>query len=181
MNIFMCSASPTLCAQALDDKRLNKMTVETGQILSTTMHWYYDTYKVVLPPPYKRAYPNHPCCVWARLPENYHWLCLYLKELGLEYKYRFGKDHATLQHIKAFESIIPDIKNDGPSNVTNPTCFSAFAPFSGYAEFKCQWTLNFKWRNDKRPPTWTKRGKPAWANFERPLEAAHKHYNNLNK
>jgi hypothetical protein len=104
-----------------------------------------------------------------------------LKELGLEYKYRFGKDHATLQHIKAFESIIPDIKNDGPSNVTNPTCFSAFAPFSGYAEFKCQWTLNFKWRNDKRPPTWTKRGKPAWANFERPLEAAHKHYNNLNK
>jgi len=175
----MCSPDPKLCAQALDDKRLNKMTVETGQILSTTMHWYSDTH--VLPPPYKRAYPNHPCCVWAKLPENYHWLCLYLKELGFEYKYRFGKDHATLQYIDAFKSIIPDIKNDGPSNVTNPTCFAPGAPFSGSPEFKCQWTLNIKWTYDKHTPTWTKRNKPAWTTFERPLEAAHRHYNKLTK
>jgi hypothetical protein len=93
MNIFVVDQDTYKSAQALDDLRLNKMIVETAQILSTAMHLrgYAGIDRI-----YKPTHQNHPCCVWAReSSENYKWLLLYFCDLIEVRNNRTGKRHKT--------------------------------------------------------------------------------------
>ena len=62
MNIFVISQNPDECAQALDDLRLNKMILETAQLLSTAIRFHGYTGNLA----YKATHINHPCSIWAR-------------------------------------------------------------------------------------------------------------------
>jgi len=62
MNIFVVSPDTMECAKALDDLRLNKMIIETAQLLSTAMRVQGYTGNDI----YKSTHVNHPCAVWAR-------------------------------------------------------------------------------------------------------------------
>tara|TARA_Y100000385_G_C13089564_1_gene638069 strand:+ start:1520 stop:2143 length:624 start_codon:yes stop_codon:yes gene_type:complete len=105
MNIFYFYDCPVKSAEAQPDKMLVKMPLETAQMLCTAHREldgdeYAD--KVGL---YKRAYWNHPCTVWARASKgNYEWLYAHFLALGMEYAYRYKREHASITKLgKALE------------------------------------------------------------------------------
>jgi len=113
MNIFYFYDCPVLSAQAQPDKMLVKMPLETAQMLCTAHREldgddYADEVGL-----YKRAYWNHPCTVWAReCLGNYKWLYDHFIALGNEYKYRYGREHASI--IKLSKPLQRE-----PSNITD--------------------------------------------------------------
>lgn len=156
MNIFVVDPDSWVCAEALDDLRLNKMIIETAQLLSTAM-WQQGC------PPcdiYKSTHVNHPCAVWARASsENYSWLLLYMSNLVEQRYERTGKYHAS---YRIFNTLCggPKLMPQGPLTPW-PNC----TPFKHIEDVHEAYklTLKDKWAKDKRPPKWTNKNKPSWA------------------
>jgi hypothetical protein len=114
MNIFMTDECPVKSAVNLCDKHVNKMLLESTQMLSTA-HRILDHDRVVKKPSrsgktmldhyeledyeaeliyYKVAHKNHPCNIWLRESDkNYRWLWDHTRTLCQEYTYRYGKHH----------------------------------------------------------------------------------------
>lgn len=155
MNIFVISPNTTECAQALDDLRLNKMIIETAQLLSTAMRVHGYTGNLV----YATSHLNHPCAVWAReTNSNYQWLVAYLEDLVMERKARTSKHHKTYDKVhilKQGASLIPTGKL-----TPWPNCTPNKHIEDVHEAYKI--TLRDKWANDKRPPKWTFAKKPTW-------------------
>jgi len=116
MNIFFVDSNPINAAQALVDRHIVKMVLETSQLLSTAhrildgapvlvMLRNPDTGKTrkktvwILPDArndimYNATHVNHPSAIWCRESvENYTWLSDHLFALCNEYTYRYGKVH----------------------------------------------------------------------------------------
>ena len=111
MNIFYTHPCPKQAARHLCMIHVNKMIIESAQMLSAAHHTLDDS---CLPSLCKLAYPQHPCTVWVRSGAlNYIWLLEHLKELGRIYKGYRGKHHATINNrLKALNILplnIPDI------------------------------------------------------------------------
>ena len=152
MNLFITSEDPGACARALDDRRLRKSILETAQMLNTVLglHFYMPTHK------------RHPCTLWVR--DNARWTTAFGVALHTEYVVRFEKRHASNQIIEhcdtrfCLERVIRPLlfvvvgDDEGPRRISEP--------FSAYRDI-----LNRKWRTDRVPPHWTKRGPPSWASF----------------
>ena len=86
MNIFAVNKDPKIAAQELCDKHVVKMILESAQMLCAV----YDKGTA----PYKRAYYNHPCTIWAReSQENYEWLLDHANAMCQEYTKRYGRVH----------------------------------------------------------------------------------------
>ena len=155
MNIFVIDPDTTKCAQALDDLRLNKMIVETAQLLSAAMHarGYKGT------DIYKSTHVNHPCAIWAReTSANYNWLLLYMNALVKERQIRTGKGHKSYD---IFNTLCGGTKLMPIGKLTQwPNC----TPHKDMPLLEAyQLTLSEKWLVDKRPAKWTKRTMPVWA------------------
>ena len=152
MNIFVPYADSKKCAEALDDLRLNKMILETAQLLSTAaiFHGYVGDI-------YKSTHLNHPCSVWTReTRENYNWLFIHMQDLVDEKFYRTGKIHGSV-------SIFGDLCSAANYIPYGPqTPFANCTPHKSihdvHLAYRC--TLTDKWAADKRPPKWTKRQRP---------------------
>jgi hypothetical protein len=155
LNIFVVDPDTTKSAQALDDLRLNKMIIETGQLLSTAMRAQgYQGNDI-----YKSTHINHPCAIWARTSsENYKWLLLYMSDCVEEWQVRFNKNHNS---YRIFNDLCggPKLMPQGPlTPFANCTPYKDMGTFDAY-----KLTLIDKWAKDKRPPRWTNRNKPTWA------------------
>jgi len=170
MNIFLVNKNPYVCAQALCDLRLNKMILETGQMLCTAYRHYFPDLAQQLDIAnnlYKATHENHPCNVWLRQNiHNYIWLIEYFEALDKERFYRCSKFHLTysklgvtltmpINHIPFSEDLN---FNFDCSNIYTEHLFPGEGVFGNYKH-----CLVNKWLNDKRKPTWTKRGKPDFA------------------
>ena len=112
MNIFVTSPDPVASAQALPDKHIVKMPLETCQMLSIvgSEKWghgfgrlpkksggFYATDK--------GAFRNHPCTIWAQ--QRWSWLIRHGLALCDEYTYRYGKIHSCEKTILHAEKIFP--------------------------------------------------------------------------
>ncbi len=114
MNIFLTSRYPIDCARDLDDLRLNKMILETGQMLCTAYvdlaakHGWQPTFDDI----YKPTHVNHPCSVWLRKAiNNYAWGLQLFTCLAEERLNRIGEMHLT--YIKLFDNLVmPEIVSD---------------------------------------------------------------------
>ena len=62
MNIFVTSNCPKLSAQALDNKRVVKMVLETAQLLSTAI---FINSTITYDNLYKPTHVKHPCTIWT--------------------------------------------------------------------------------------------------------------------
>ena len=112
MNLFVLSDCPFEAAKSHCDVHVNKMIIETAQMLSTAHRllegkmfielskggsrlkkWDHPTLHSLL---YKSTHYNHPSAVWIReTSNNYNWAYNLFKGLCNEYTARRGKVHAT--------------------------------------------------------------------------------------
>lgn len=154
MNIFVIDQDTTKCAQALDDLRLNKMIIETAQILSTAMRECGYVGNDI----YKSTHRNHPCTVWAReSSENFRWLLIYMSDLVEERYRRTGKHHKSYE---IFNTLCGGTKlmPTGPlTPFVNCTPHKDIPTIEAY-----RLTLTEKWANDKKAPTWKNSSRPIW-------------------
>lgn len=93
MNIFILDNNPALAAQAHADIHVNKMILESAQMLCT-----------VYGGPYRPTHKNHPCTLWvAKSEANAAWLKELAYYLNEEAKLRYGKstDHKSWEVIAA--------------------------------------------------------------------------------
>ena len=93
MNIFAVDKDPKISAQQLCDKHVVKMILESAQMLCSA----YPNGDA----PYKRAFYNHPCTIWAReSQENYEWLLTHAYAMCQEYTRRYRKVHKSIDAIE---------------------------------------------------------------------------------
>lgn len=179
MNIFILDKDPITSAQLQCDKHVVKMIVESAQMLSTahrmldgTMerrpsksgkmmvkYWKLDDEREnVL---YKAVHTGHPCTVWTmESNNNYNWHYVHFVALCDEYKYRYGKTHAT-------DTLLRDALKTPPRNIpityktpfklamqSNPECMFD-DPVKSYRAF-------YQTKQDRFKMVWTKREVPSW-------------------
>ena len=154
MNIFAVHEDPIVAAQMLCDRHVVKMTLETAQMLCTTLHDYS-----IPSIPYKRTHAKHPCTIWAmRNQSNFGWLVNHGLALGAEYTRRYGKTHKSARVI-AFCSAWKGLLLDGertpfaqamPAQYKNPSCgVSAYRAY--YRGDKAGFAT---WKAPSSPPDW---------------------------
>lgn len=162
MNIFVTDPSPILSAEALDDKRVNKMILESTQLLCNALRFYGCDENWL----YKPTHKNHPCSVWAK-ENNKNWIWLYdhtgdLFDEFCKIKLR-EKDHGC---YSVWYKLLDHYNYIPKSNFMTPFA-QCITPYEGmidhgnvYDNYKHY--MVHKWNNDKRKPTWGNRNLPNW-------------------
>lgn len=156
MNIFVTSKCPVESAQFLDTKRVNKMILESAQMLSTAMreHGYIND------DIYKTTHKNHPSNIWVRTTRaNYQWLLDHFKALAETYYARRGKWH------KSYRELYMKLSEGAkyiPEGELTPFANCAANKDKG-VDYKhisdtihaYQLYLNDRWDTDIREPVWS--------------------------
>lgn len=160
MNIFLTSFNPSVAAAHLDDLRLNKMILETAQLLSNAYRILFGDHQSL----YKKTHSKHPCSLWAcKHIDNYSWLVEYFNALAQE---KYKRDTAAnkrpepkfhMSWVQLFEIFNAKCKPNCPTPTFDFNCtdFKTLEVRQAY-----QKQLNKKWENDLRPPTWTGSQRP---------------------
>lgn len=165
MNIFVTNNCPTLSAQALDNKRVVKMVLETAQLLCTAIFINSNiTYDGI----YKPTHLKHPCTIWAaETIENWDWLLQHFVSLCEEYSFRYYKQHSSEKILPYLLKYRADIKSGAMTAFVNCTRSETIPIDLRHIEDTCvayQQYLIAKWRSDKSPPKWINREPPLWYN-----------------
>lgn len=106
MNIFVSDQCPIKSAHNLPNILVNKMIIESAQMLSTAHHSLDD-----IQVGYKPTHHNHPSAVWCRSTSaNYQWLYAHFKALCSEYTFRTGKIHKTSELLSVLDKLPCNIK-----------------------------------------------------------------------
>jgi len=97
MNVFALDAEPALAARAHCDKHVNKMILESVQILNTSLHQEgHDDLAF-----YGATHKNHPCVLWAAESwDNFQWLVKLTHHLNREWQLRFDHDEHHTSYYK---------------------------------------------------------------------------------
>lgn len=166
MNIFYTNANPELAARDLDDVRLNKMILETAQIISTVFRSLGSDHVAL----YKSTHENHPCTLWAgQTRANLDWLIKYLQALHNEWRFRrddpFGVHHTHKSGamVALFRQQFRRWSPEGEGWTEPPNC-SRYPDHTNLIQ-AYRHTLAAKWLEDvgkDRAPTWNVRGRPLW-------------------
>ena len=158
MNIFYCDESPYKSAQALCDKHIVKMPVETAQILST-----------VTGVGYKPTHRKHPCVLWAGASlGNFLWLVEHGFWLCCEYSHRYQRRHASHKVIELCAA--KSITFPSSNFYTPPRCWGEFNP--GPVDVITGYRMYLQWKHDNGKPVhkYTRQEPPSWLNTRPPLQ-----------
>lgn len=156
MNLFATSPDPRACAEALDDKRVVKMVLETAQLLNNAMVHHGQ------PGVYKPTHQKHPCSIWVSANwANYAWAMMHFEALLREYTHRYGKTHKCAEHLDAFRSFSAHMPASATGRDPFPNCTAAYKHVADVHE-AYKYHLLDKWNNDVHPPRWTKSSMPRW-------------------
>jgi len=158
MNYFYVEEDPTSAAQALCDKHVVKMILETAQMLSTA-HRLLETPQADFV--YKVAHSNHPCTKWLRSSRAaYKYGLEYLEAMLAEYTHRYGKIHKTereiLPYLRQVPEALPDIPWEDP-----PQCFGDHQECRREDVVEA-YRSYYRVRRNEIDMRWTKREEPAW-------------------
>ena len=170
MNIFAVDNNPVVAARSLCDRHVNKMSIETAQLLSSAL-LLHECPESKLPltkagKPYKGGHLNHPATLWCgETQNNYRWLCLHGLALTTEFKKRYNKTHACRKPIQQMCGLLSHI----PKGELTP--FPRIISKESYPELhdEKQWgsvVLAYrtyymldkqgfaKWTGNRKPPAW---------------------------
>ena len=176
MNIFYVSHDPMDAAQALVDKHVVKMILESAQLLSTAhrvldgvetegqsksgrkaRRWkLFDAREDII---YQATHINHPSAVWCRTSvRNYDWLVDHFYALMREYTHRYNKEHKCYGEISYMLQSPPhNLKawdwTEMPSCMA-PEYIISEEPLTNYRNYYILGKSNLhKWTN-RQPPEW---------------------------
>lgn len=160
MNIFATDKSPVVSAQNLPDILVNKMTLESAQLLSTA-HIVIDGTDTT----YKKTHENHPSAVWARsCAANYEWLYSHFNALCDEYSHRTGKVHGCAKLLSELRK--PPRYCQQTKRTLPPKCMpDEHKVDCVYQSYKNYLAAKFKgWAVREKPihVKWSRRTKPSW-------------------
>ena len=155
MNIFFTDPCVIQCAKNLDTKRVNKMILESCQMLATAINENGGK------APYKSTHKNHPSNAWTRESyENWVWLWKHMVALTWEYKRRRGKIHKsflkfTNSNVK--EQAVELLEKRGLTE--KPNCAARESLGISYKHVEDIYLayklyLNDRWECDSVEPTW---------------------------
>ena len=164
MNIFVLDENPTVAAWMHCDKHVPKMVVEAAQMMASALRRHGATDEDMpltkAGKPYKGGYAHHPCTVWAGDSwANLDWLGSHAIALCIEYKTRFGKEHACWRPIVHMNSLAltPRFFNDAdrltpfaqamPDEHRNPCAVTAYRSYYHDKTFA-------KWEKGTPAPDW---------------------------
>jgi hypothetical protein len=105
MNIFVVETDPVEAAQALCDKHVPKMTVESVQMLVAALRRHGatddDVPLTAKGTPHRGGYANHPSTRWTGDSiSNFDWLFQHAYALCEEFQFRFNKEHACFKQLE---------------------------------------------------------------------------------
>jgi len=160
MQLFITSADPVECAQALDDKRLNKIITESAQVICTVLAG--DGFKGL---PFKPTHDHHPIVLWAgETNANLYWTCRYHIALHDEWLYRGGRTHAS----RIDQAILSNISSrNAPKAFINAAKNESLEIDFTWVDdvfMAYQMYLTARWMNDRVLPKWKRRNQPEWFN-----------------
>lgn len=154
MNIFAVHDCPETAATSLCDQHVVKMVLETAQILSTVVIQQRPECHEIL---YKPTHAKHPCTLWAgRSTGNFEWLVAHGLALAEEYRYRYGKTHASERVILACSKIPLSLPRDRTAFAqAMPDQYRHEDPVEGYRAYyigeKLAWG---RWNRGRSKPLW---------------------------
>lgn len=177
MNIFAVSRHPARCARALDDGRLNKMILETAQVLCTVFNLQADPTGRSAITPYRNSHVHNPITKWAASSKKHQaWLYALGIAYGEEIIYRFGRKHAChlvlegltfrYPHLLNYRELEIDEFHNGARHRKLGLDFTHLSPGKAYRAY-----LRERWRLQEItptksgriiPPRWTRRSQPTW-------------------
>jgi hypothetical protein len=181
LNLFVLSECPVEAAQLQCNIHINKMTVESAQMLSTA-HRMLDGHPEKRPSKsgkrlsthyihpdseldntlYKAVHYHHPCTVWTmQTSSNYEWHYQHFVALATEFTYRYEKQHRSFLALK-------DILKKPPKNIpigqqtewplamgSNPECMFKGDAVRSYQAF-------YQTKQERFKMVWSKRPTPDW-------------------
>ena len=169
MNIFVTSPCPKESAIVLPDRHVNKMSLETCQMLSivASKKWghNYGTLPKTDGTPYKTekgAFRNHPCTQWAaRSIDNAYWLIKWGMNLCDEYTLRYNKTHSCYNTLLQAYYLFPKGKIDKvtsfaramPDEYKLDDSIDTFTAYKMYIASK-PWVASNYLRMPERKPSW---------------------------
>ena len=172
VNIFATDKNPAIAARNLCDKHINKMIVESAQMLANAFTLERlaedDCPRSQKGQPRTHGYPKHPCTLWSyETTDNFEWLCAHALEMGSERRYRWSDRprHFSLNFIAwCYENIKDSIAKVGErtdfaiaiSDTMNCRKIEGFDNLSSVDKYRLYY------KHDKPFVKWTKRSQPAW-------------------
>jgi hypothetical protein len=165
MNIFASDLNPYKAAQALDDKRVVKMLLESAQILSSAI---FLASGIIHNNIYRPAFLGHPCVIWASDNlANWQWLYDHFLALCAEYTFRYNRSHKSLLIASTLQELSAALPQKSATITPFANCARAEKLGIDFKHMKdvpqaYRLYLKARWANDKRPPVWTSRGAPEW-------------------
>lgn len=171
MNIFVTDPDPEISALWLDDKRQNKMIIESAQMLSTALRIVTNDDPAVCTGLYKITHRNHGCNIWTRTNQNnFMWLVFHALSMCHQYTDRSKKVHSCqsiIESCSTFASLLPD--EDRTPFANHARSLEHGIDFSQVRDTDIAYRkyLVARWTTtDKRMPIWTGRPCPDWAQDE---------------
>ena len=117
MNLFYVDQNPEAAAQALCDKHVVKMPIETAQMLcAVTGRGAYEATDALL---------HHPATLWAKTTTGYRWMLRHGLALCAEYTHRYGKVHASQEVLEGLSTVAPSfpVLDRAAPNCVMPTAY----------------------------------------------------------
>ena len=122
MNIFATFTSPVDSALYLQDdfKRLNKIILESAQLICTAGHVTNQRGEI----PYKKTHENHPCSIWTcESRKNAEWLLSHFLTLCSLFEEQRGKKHKCELLFEILKNIVNKLPNGKQTPFVNCTDF----------------------------------------------------------
>ena len=187
MNIFFVDADPRTAAEALVDKHVVKMIIESAQLLSIA-HRVLDgkeyqgisasgsrkvkRWKLAFPMEstiYQATHVNHPSAKWVRKSAaNYDWLYSHFIALIGEYNHRYGKIHACNARLaKALINVpanIPNVEFTWPPSAMPQEYIISENSVDCYREYYIKGKKHLHKWTGRPKPSWIPSGAPLWIN-----------------
>ena len=165
MTNFVTDPDPVKSAQSLPDKHVDKMPLESCQMLAivASKKWGHGfgelpkidgtSYKTE-----KGAFRGHPCTIWAQ--ENYRWLISHGLGLCYEYTHRYGKIHSCQHTLEHAAKIFPPSHGETtpfaramPDEFKYDTSIDTITAYKNYISSK-PWAASNYLRDPSRKPNW---------------------------
>ena len=175
MNAFLVGADdqgrpcPYESPRQTDDQRINKMFLETCQVLNTALILNDAPEEVLLRTkagkPYRLAHPHHPLCKWAAESQgNWLWLFQMGTEYAREIRRRYGRTHScekTLRDLPQHAHQYIPAGGLTPWVLCMPEEFQDHTdPVGSYRRFYMT-KPNVRWVRTSPPSWWVDRGEEA--------------------